>query len=61
MKYTRIKHTGVCCPKCGCKHVPAVGTYRVSDGVMRRYRECRNCGYRLTTTESASVTPSEAN
>jgi transcriptional regulator NrdR family protein len=51
MKYTRRQHSGVCCPRCGCRHVPTVGTYRIADATTRRYRECRHCGYRFTTTE----------
>jgi transcriptional regulator NrdR family protein len=59
MKYTRTRKNGICCPRCGCRHIPVVGTYRIGDGVMRRYRECRNCGNRLTTTESIGTRPKD--
>ena len=40
---------GIACPRCGCK-MWVVDTDPVAGGV-RRYRACRNCGYRKTTFE----------
>jgi hypothetical protein len=61
MKYVRTKHPGVCCPKCGCRHVPATGAYRIADGVTRRYRECRNCGYRFCSRSLTGTICFESN
>ena len=41
---------GLCCPKCGNKHLPAV--YTRSSGENRvRVRECSLCGRRIRTSE----------
>lgn len=41
---------GLVCPKCGCRHFELVKiTHAV--GYVRRRRECRHCGHRVTTTE----------
>jgi len=55
MKYTRTKQAGLVCPQCGCRHIPVVSTYRIADGVVRRYRRCRHCGRPITTTEHVGV------
>lgn len=43
---------GVRCPKCGCRHLPAIDTRR-RGRFMVRIRECRHCGHRLRTRERA--------
>ena len=40
---------GLVCPRCGCK-MWVRDTDPVIGGI-RRYRECRNCGYRRRTIE----------
>ena len=40
---------GIACPRCGCK-MWVVDTDRLV-GEIRRYRVCRNCGYRKATFE----------
>jgi len=42
---------GVCCPSCGCGHAPVRETRKYAGGLTRRYRTCRHCGRRFTTTE----------
>ena len=42
---------GILCPKCGCAHFEVVYTRRIPCGAIRRRRECRYCGKRVTTTE----------
>lgn len=42
---------GILCPKCGCAHFEVVYTRRIPGGAIRRRRECRHCGRRVTTTE----------
>jgi transcriptional regulator NrdR family protein len=42
--------SGLCCPGCGGKHLPAVYT-RQSGKNRVRVRQCRNCGRRIRTTE----------
>ena len=42
---------GLQCPKCGCGHFRVVYTRPVWGGRIRRRRECRHCGKRITTTE----------
>jgi transcriptional regulator NrdR family protein len=41
---------GLVCRRCGCRHLFVVYTRRRATGVIRR-RECRHCGYRMTTWE----------
>jgi hypothetical protein len=41
---------GLCCPKCGHARWRVIYT-RASGGRVRRRRECRACGYRVTTWE----------
>jgi len=55
MKYVVSKNTGLVCPRCGCRHIPVTGTYRISDGVTRRYRECRHCGKVFCSHESVDA------
>jgi len=44
---------GISCCKCGCQHFIVLYTRKVHGGMLRRRRECRNCGHRLTTHEVA--------
>lgn len=44
---------GLRCPKCGCEHFRVIYTRRAWGGGLRRRRECRYCGHRITTTERA--------
>lgn len=41
---------GIECPRCGCTHFEVVRTIRGDDEV-RRQRQCRHCGRRMTTIE----------
>jgi transcriptional regulator NrdR family protein len=42
---------GLECPRCGCKHFWVVYTRKAPRGCVRRRRECRHCGRRITTYE----------
>lgn len=42
---------GIPCPRCGCRHHSVAYVRRSNGGVVRRRRECRNCGRRFTTSE----------
>jgi transcriptional regulator NrdR family protein len=44
---------GIECRACGCRHFWVVYTRRGSGGRLIRRRECRHCGKRMTTWESA--------
>jgi len=41
---------GLECPRCGCGHFEVVKVCQ-GPGYVRRRRECRHCGRRVTTTE----------
>jgi len=43
---------GIACSKCGCQHFIVLYTRKVTGGMLRRRRECRNCGHRITTHEA---------
>ena len=43
-------YKGIECKKCGCRHFEVVRTVKAILGI-RRVRECRNCGERVTTSE----------
>jgi len=43
--------SGVSCPECGCRHMPAVRTRRVRNKMVRT-RRCRHCGQEVTTSEA---------
>jgi len=45
---------GLVCRACGCQHFHVVYLKRRPNGVVMRLRECRHCGKRITTRESAS-------
>lgn len=40
------------CPSCGCRDLRVVETRATARGKIRRRRECRNCGRRITTAET---------
>jgi len=42
---------GIECPGCGCRHLHILYTRQTTGGRIRRRRECRNCGRRMTTYE----------
>ncbi len=42
---------GLECPRCGCRHFEVLYTRPVAGGRIRRRRECRHCGRRITTHE----------
>jgi hypothetical protein len=44
---------GIECPACGCRHFHVLYTRRAVGKRILRRRECRNCGRRITTYESA--------
>lgn len=43
---------GLECRKCGCRHFLVDHTRKLNRTIIR-YRRCRNCGQRMTTTERA--------
>jgi transcriptional regulator NrdR family protein len=47
---TDVQNKGLVCGQCGCRHFWTTDK-RDGDGYIRRRRECRNCGKRVTTTE----------
>jgi len=46
-----VEARGIRCPKCGCGHFEVIYTRQIPGGAIRRRRECRHCGRRVTTTE----------
>lgn len=45
------ENSGVCCPRCGCRHLLAErGPHRTGQYSFR-YRKCRHCGQRVRTKE----------
>lgn len=47
-----VEPRGIRCPKCGCGHFEVVYTRKIPGGAIRRRRECRHCGRRVTTYEA---------
>ena len=45
---------GIACPRCGCQHFRALYTRSAMGGRILRRRECRHCGWRITTYESSA-------
>lgn len=45
------KPVGIECRKCGCHHWFVVWVDRRRDGSIVRRRQCRHCGWQLTTRE----------
>jgi transcriptional regulator NrdR family protein len=46
---------GIVCAKCGCQHFRVVYTRPGWGSRIIRRRECRNCGWRVTTYERAGA------
>ena len=42
---------GIRCAVCGCRHFEVIETRPVFGNRIRRRRECRHCGRRITTME----------
>ncbi len=42
---------GLECSRCGCKHFYVLFTRPAGGGRIRRRRQCRHCGKRITTYE----------
>jgi rubredoxin len=40
------------CPRCGCQHFHVSHTFPWESGAKRRRRQCRNCGWVMTTIET---------
>jgi hypothetical protein len=51
---------GLECRQCGCRHFDTVETRKIAGGRIRRRRECRHCGRRITTIEREQGTPLDA-
>lgn len=49
----RDEQRGLICAKCGCRHFRVIYTRPAWGSILRRRRECRHCGHRMTTTERA--------
>jgi len=45
---------GLECPRCGCGHFRVLYTRRAWGNRLLRRRQCRYCGRRMTTYETAS-------
>lgn len=45
------KPRGLVCPTCGCQHFEVIYTRATPVGTIRRRRQCRHCGRRVTTSE----------
>ncbi|HQL55797.1 MAG TPA: hypothetical protein PLQ87_13900 [Phycisphaerae bacterium] len=43
---------GLVCRACGCQHFRVVYVKPLPNGAVRRLRECRHCGKRMTTREA---------
>jgi len=48
------REKGLTCPDCGCSHFRVIYTRPAARGRIQRRRECRHCGRRFTTMESAA-------
>lgn len=49
--FQKADERGLECPRCGCGHFEVVETRPAPGGRIRRRRECRHCGWRITTLE----------
>jgi len=47
------RQRGLECPRCGCRHFRVLYTRRAWGGRILRRCECRHCGRRVTTYETA--------
>ena len=48
---TSQEQLGLECRRCGCKHFRVLYTRASQGGQIKRRRECRHCGKRITTWE----------
>jgi len=46
---------GLLCPACGCRHLRVVYTRPTWGSRIMRRRECRHCGQRVSTWETAGA------
>jgi len=47
-------HRGLACRACGCSHLDVIYTRPAPDNKISRRRQCRHCGKRMTTWETAN-------
>lgn len=52
-KQDLTEQRGLCCPRCGCRHLPVLYTRPRTNHILR-VRRCRHCGRRVTTRERSS-------
>ena len=45
---------GLVCGRCNCRHVRVIYTRPGAAGEVIRRRECRHCGFRVTTVETVA-------
>ena len=50
----KVPTVGLECPDCGCGHWETVYTRPGPAGKIIRRRQCRHCGRRMTTVETAT-------
>ena len=50
---SRSENRGLRCRQCECRHFRVIYTRSGYKGTVKRRRECRNCGERITTWERA--------
>jgi len=53
----RAPGDGLLCRRCGCRHFRTIYTRPGAFGSVRRRRECRHCGLRITTVERTCDDP----
>ena len=51
---------GLRCSKCSCRHFRVIYTRPARAGRIKRRRECRHCGKRVTTVETETTNDTEA-
>jgi len=53
VRLSKLQHDedGLVCRKCGCKHFRVIYTRPTGRHRIKRRRECRACGHRMTTWE----------
>jgi transcription repressor NrdR-like protein len=52
---TEVDVVAIRCARCWCRDLRVIYTRRMLNGSIRRLRECRHCGKRMTTTEQAGA------
>lgn len=50
-----VSEEGLRCPRCHCRHLPAVRSYRAGNLTIRK-RRCRHCGHIVTSSEKITST-----